>query len=193
MISNGYNLIKWGILVSVIHVYILGSFEVLPAFVGYFMIMRGIYSICDETKLDYMVSLKGESTRLLIFSLIYWIFGIFFGYQMAISKLILIAFYLFDVLFFGNLLNKTVKYLKESMQLTEADKLRANRMSFVKAYMALIVFFAITMIPALLSFLNIGSDATLDFVSTVLQYIFISLMLVLKLWLSMLIQKYSIK
>lgn len=186
-------MIKWGILISVIHVYILGSFEVIPAFIGYFLIMRGMNMICDETKLDYMQGLKTESTRLFIFSCIYWIAGAFLGYQLALGKLILVIFYLFDVLFFGNLLNKTVKYLKEKMRLDEADRLRKNRMAFVKAYMALIIFYCITMLPNLMSFLNIGSDALIDMLSTILQYIFISLMLLLKLWLSTMIQKYSIR
>lgn len=193
MISNGYNMIKWGILISVIHVYILGSFEVIPAFIGYFLIMRGMNIICDETKLDYMQGLKPESTRLFIFSCIYWIAGAFLGYQLVLGKLILIIFYLFDVLFFGNLLNKTVKFLKEKMRLDEADRLRKNRMAFVKAYMALIIFYCITMLPNLMAFLNIGSDTVIDMLATILQYIFISLMLLLKLWLSAMIQKYSIR
>lgn len=193
MISNGYNMIKWGILISVLHIYLFGSFEVLPAFVGYFLIMGGMNTICDETKLDYMKSLKMESTRLFLFSCIYWIVGIFLGYQLVLGKLIMVIFYLFDVLFFGNLLNKTVKYLKENMRLDEADRLRKNRMTFVKAYMGLIIFYCITMLPNLMTFLHIGSGTVINMLSTLLQYIFISLMLLLKLWLSMMIQKYSIR
>ena len=193
MISNGYNMIKWGILISVLHIYLFGSFEVLPAFVGYFLIMGGMNTICDETKLDYMKSLKMESTRLFLFSCIYWIVGIFLGYQLVLGKLIMVIFYLFDVLFFGNLLNKTVKYLKENMRLDEADRLRKNRMTFVKAYMGLIIFYCITMLPNLMTFLHIGSGTVINMLSTLLQYIFISLMLLLKLWLSTMIQKYSIR
>lgn len=192
MISNGYNMIKWGILISVIHIYLLGSFEILPAFVGYFMIMRGVNTICNETNLDYMKSLKTESTRLFVFSCIYWIAGIFLGYQLVLGKLVLLLFYLFDVLFFGNLLNKTVKYLKEKMRLDEADRLRKNRMTFVKSYMALIIFFFITMLPNAMRFLDIGTVALTDLLGNILQYLFISFMLILKLWLSMIIQKYSI-
>ena len=128
-----------------------------------------------------------------LFSCIYWIVGIFLGYQLVLGKLIMVIFYLFDVLFFGNLLNKTVKYLKENMRLDEADRLRKNRMTFVKAYMGLIIFYCITMLPNLMTFLHIGSGTVINMLSTLLQYIFISLMLLLKLWLSMMIQKYSIR
>lgn len=193
MISNGYNMIKWGILISIIHIYLFGTFEIIPAFIGYFLIMRGVHMICDETGLDYMQSLKKESVRLFIFSCAYWIAGLFLGYQLALEKMILVLFYLFDVLFFGNLLNKTIKYLKEKMRLDEADKLRKNRMTFVKAYMGLIIFYCVTMVPNLLHFLNIGSDSLINMLATILQYIFISLMLVIKLLLSAIIQKYSIR
>lgn len=192
MISTGNNMMKWGVLISVIHIYLFNSFEILPAFIGYFLIMKGMYSIYEETGLEYLQTLKSESTRLFILSCIYWIAGIFFGYSLVPQKLILIIFYLFDVLFFGNLLNKMVKYYKEKMRLAEADKLRKFRMTFIKAYLALIIFFAVTMLPNLLLFLHIGSGGFIELLSSILQYIFVSLMLILKLWLSMLIQKYGI-
>ena len=79
------------------------------------------------------------------------------------------------------------------MRLDEADKLRKNRMTFVKAYMGLIIFYCVTMVPNLLHFLNIVSDSLINILATILQYIFISLMLVIKLLLSAIIQKYSIR
>ena len=154
--------------------------------------MRGTSAICSETNLEYMNSLKAESLRLFILSCVYWITGIFLGYGLAIQKLILIVFYLFDVLFFGNLLNKTVKYLKESMRLDEADKLRKNRMTFIKCYLALIIFSVIAMIPNAMGFFDIGKVAFRNLLSSGLSYLSISFMLILKLWLSMVIQKYSI-
>ena len=154
--------------------------------------MRGTSAICSETNLEYMNSLKAESLRLFILSCVYWITGIFLGYGLAIQKLILIVFYLFDVLFFGNLLNKTVKYLKESMRLDDADKLRKNRMTFIKCYLALIIFSVIAMIPNAMGFFDIGKVAFRNLLSSGLSYLSISFMLILKLWLSMVIQKYSI-
>lgn len=183
---------KWGILLSVIHIPVNGMFEILPAFVGYFLIMRGMYSISQETKLEYMEPLKAESTRLFIFSIVYWVTAIIFGYFSALNKLIMVVFYLFDVLFFGNFLNKMVKYFKEKMKLDEADKLRKFRMTFVKSYMALIVFFLVTLIPTVLQYVGIGSEDFLGALADILYYVFISLMMLLKLWLSMIVQKYSI-
>mgnify|MGYP000814354252 CR=1 FL=1 len=61
MISTGYNQIKWGILISIIHIYIsteLGGFEIVPAFIGYFLIMRGTSAICSETNLEQLKSRK---------------------------------------------------------------------------------------------------------------------------------------
>lgn len=197
MISTGNNMLKWGILLSILHIYIYISalglgVEILPAFVGYFLIMKGTYGICNESQLDYMQPLKAESTRLFIFSCIYWISGLFLGYYMILQKFIMIIFYLFDVLFFGNLLNKMVKYYKEKMRMAEADKLRTFRMTFIKSYLALIIFYMITILPNILSFLKIGSADFISLISNILSYIFLSLMLILKLWLSMLVQKYTI-
>lgn len=192
MTSQGTNTMKWGILLTVLHVYLFNKFELLPAFVGYFLVMKGMYDISAETKLDYMEKLKGESTRLFVFSVIYWITGIFIGYSYALQKLILIVFFLFDVLFFGNYLNKMVKYLKENLRTSEADKLRKQRMLFIKMYFGLIIFYAITLLPNLLVFAHIGSDGFIELLSMILQYIFISLMLLLKLFLSFLVQQFHV-
>ncbi len=192
MVSTGNNLMKWGILLSMIHIPLLSRFEILPAFVGYFFIMRGVNEICQQSGCDYMQPLKKESIRLFIGSVVYWVVALIFGYFSALNKLVMTVFFLMDILFFGNFLNKTVKYLKEKMRLDEADRLRKIRMSYLKAYLALIVFFMITIIPNGLNYLGIGSTDFLSTVADMLYYIFISLMLLLKLWLSIVVQKYSI-
>ncbi len=194
--ASSNQLMKWGILLSVAHIYLnlmdLVTLEMLPAFIGYFLIMRGMYGLSDDINEEYMHPLKGESTKLFIFSIVYWVAILLFGASSALGKMFLILFYLFDVKFFGNLLNKLVKYQKEKMRLADADRLRKNRMSFIKAYLALIVFLLITLIPNALNTLGIGSAGTIRFLNNTLQYIFISLMLLLKLWLSMIIQKFEV-
>ena len=78
------------------------------------------------------------------------------------------------------------------MRLDEADKLRKNRMTFIKCYLALIIFSVIAMIPNAMGFFDIGKVAFRNLLSSGLSYLSISFMLILKLWLSMVIQKYSI-
>lgn len=191
MTSQGQSTIRWGILLSMLHIY-LQQFEVIPAFIGYFLIMKGTYELCNEVKLDYMDCLKGESTRLFVCSVIYWITGLFFGYGMAIQKLILIVFYLFDILFWGNYFNKIIKYYKERLRMDEADQLRKRRMKIVKIYFALIIFLIITLLPNLLNFLSIGGPEFIDLLASILQYIFLYFMVVMRLLLSILVQTYKL-
>lgn len=178
MISEGYKKIFWGILLSGFHMdnIMIGIFtvQIIPAFIGYYLIYLGVKELCEVCGLEYMEKLKKDGLRLTIFSIGTFVYGLIFGYGLAISKAIMVLFYLIELLFYGDLLNKTVKYFKENNREKEADKLRGNRMKFIKAFMALIALHLVNMIPQVAPFT---------------EYACLTLMFMAKIWLTLMINK----
>ncbi len=179
MVGSGYKKIVWGILISGLHINIdVGIFalQILPATIGYFIIYLGVKQLHEEAGLEYMEKLKKDAMRLTILSAALWIYGFIFGYTLAISKGIAVCFYLIELLFYGDLLNKSVKYFKENGMEKEADRLRKNRMNFIKAFMALIALHLVGMIPAAAFYV---------------EYACLTLMFMAKVWITIMIQKLS--
>lgn len=177
MIGSGYKKIFWGILISGLHINIdIGIFavQILPAFIGYFIIFQGVKELHEVCGLEYMEKLKKDALRLTLLSVGCFVYGLIFGYNLAISKGIMVLFYLIELLFYGDLLNKTVKYYKENNKEKEADKLRTNRMKFIKAFLALLVLHLVSMIPQVAMFT---------------EYACLTLMFMAKIWLTMMINK----
>lgn len=179
MVSSGYKKIVWGILISGLHINIdIGLFavQIIPSFIGYIILYLGIKELNEQAGLEYMGKLKKDALRLFILSVCLWIFGFFFGYSGIIPKGIGVCFYLVELLLYGDLLNKSVKYYKETGREKYADTLRKNRMSFIKAFMALLVLHLISMIPK---------------VGPYFEYACLTLMFMAKIWLTLMIQKLS--
>lgn len=181
MVGNGYKKIVWGILISGLHINIdiMGgrfSMQIIPAVIGYIILYLGIRELNEDAGLEYMQKLKNDAMRLVILSAALWLYGFLFGYISAVSKGISICFYLVELLLYGDLLNKSVKYYKETGREKEADRLRKNRMSFIKAFMALLALHLAGMIPA---------------VAPYVEYACLTLMFMAKVWLTIMIQKLS--
>ncbi len=179
MVSSGYKKIVWGILISGLHINIdIGIFavQIIPSIIGYIIIYMGIKELHEQAGLEYMEKLKKDALRLVILSGVFWIYGFLFGYSMALSKGMAICFYLVELLLYGDLLNKSVKYYKETGREKEADKLRKSRMSFIKAFIALLVLHLVGMIPQ---------------VAMYVEYPCLTLMFMAKIWLTLMIQKLS--
>lgn len=179
MVSSGYKKIIWGILISGLHINIdISKFavQIIPSIAGYIVLYMGIKELYEQAGLDYMEKLKKDALRLVILSGLFWIYGFLFGYSMVLSKGIAICFYLVELLLYGDLLNKSVKYYKETDREKAADRLRKSRMSFIKAFLALLVLHLIAMIPQ---------------VAIYLEYPCLTLMFMAKIWLTLMIQKLS--
>lgn len=179
MVSNGYKKIVWGILLSGLHINIdIGIFavQIIPSIIGYIILYLGIKELHEQAGLAYMEKLKKDALRLVILSGIFWIYGFVFGYSMVLSKGIAICFYLIELLLYGDLLNKSVKYYKETGREKYADSLRKSRMSFIKAFIALLILHLVAMIPQ---------------VAVYLEYACLTLMFMAKIWLTLMIQKLS--
>ena len=179
MIGSGYKKIIWGILLSGLHINIdvgIVALQILPSTIGYIVLYLGVKELCEKAGMEYMEKLKRDAMRLIILSAASWVYGCFFGYNLAISKGICICFYLIELLFYGDLLNKTVKYYKENGRENEAARPRKNRMTFIKAFMALLVLHLVGMIPA---------------AALYVEYACLTLMFMAKVWLTIMIQKLS--
>lgn len=179
MVSSGYKKIVWGILISGLHINIdIGIFavQIIPSIIGYIILYLGIKELHEQVGLEYMEKLKKDARRLVILSGLFWIYGFLFGYSLAISKGIAVCFYLVELLLYGDLLNKSIKYYKETGREKNADRLRKSRMSFIKAFIALIALHLVAMIPQ---------------VAVYLEYACLTLMFMSKIWLTLMIQKLS--
>ncbi len=179
MVGSGYKKIVWGILISGLHIVVnvgIGEAQIIPSAIGYFILYLGLKVLHENAGLEYMEKLKKDGLRLLIISIAIWIYGFVFGYELVLSKAIMLLFYLVELLLYGDLLNKSVKYYKETNREKEAGILRKSRMTFIKAFMALIVLHMVGMIPQ---------------VAAYVEYSCLTLMFMAKVWLTIIIQKLS--
>lgn len=186
MISSGYKKIKWGVLLSGLHIIIpigIGYIQMIPAVFGYLVLFAGISELVDKCKLDYMEKIKKDTIRLIIFSIFTWVFGFLFSYDIALTKAIMALFYLFELLLYSDILNKTVKYYKENDMLHEADQLRKNRMKFIKLFLGIVLLQIIYMIPT-----DIASKVS-GLILPVIEVAVTTLMIVMKVWFTIFIQR----
>lgn len=194
MINSGYKKIVWGVLISGLHINIgigLFALQIVPQIIGFYILYTGIKELHNDAGLEYMDKLEKDAFRLMILSGALWIYGFIFGYTGAVSRGITICFELVELMLYGDLLNKTVKYYKENQMEKEADKLRKNRMNFIKAFIALLVLQLAGMVVTVLVALDVA-DA-LSLVIEFIDYTSLTLMFMVKIWLTMMIQKLTYK
>ncbi len=172
-IAGSYKLIMWGILLTAAHITII-SYQVVPAFVGHIMMYVGIKRLYEEVGIEYFAdSLKSVKT-LLVLSIIHWIWRAVIGLNTVIlTGCIEVLVLVMELSLLGEFLNKTVKLLKENERVKQADKLRSNRMLFIKFYLGVLVVYLLGLIPAL---------------DVLGGYPALTLMLSLKIFLSLMVQ-----
>ena len=172
-IAESYKWIMWGVLITAAHITI-GRFQIIPSFIGHFLILYGIYKLYKDVKIEYYEAPFKVAKILAVVSVVYWLWGAFMvPYTDLLTSCFEILVFILELSLFGDLLNKSVKLLKENDKVKQADKMRNNRMTFIKFYIAVIAVFAVTLVPAL-NILRIYAAPTL--------------MLGVKIFLSLLIQ-----
>lgn len=172
-IAANYKLVMWGTLLTVAHINI-GSFQIVPAFVGHIMIMMGIGRLCNEVGIEYFKDAYKTAKILMLVSIAHWVWRAVFGLMtIMLTSCIEILVFVIELSLFGDFLNKTVKLLKENDKVKQADKMRKNRMTFIKFYIGVVLVFALALVPQL-QFLG--------------DYPANTLMLSLKIFLSLIIQ-----
>lgn len=148
-IAGSYKLIMWGILITAAHI-TLGRFQILPAFMGHIMIFMGINKLKNEVGIEYFEASLKASKIAMVASIIYWVWGaVILPYTDILTGCFEILIFVFEISLFGEFLNKTVKLLKENDRIKQADKMRKNRMMFIKFYLGVMVVFLVGLIPAL--------------------------------------------
>lgn len=185
-ITKGFNMLKWGILMTALHINLVMKFgrvavgiQIIPAFIGYIIIMLGIKQLSKDKGQAYFGKLKKTSVNLLILSVVQFIIGIVFGYSDVnsvydiVSPAFILALFLYELILYSDILNMVVKLYKENHKINLADKTRKDRIFFLKAGLGISAVYMLMMIPKLSVFLN---------------YACVSLTLVMKLWLTMILQ-----
>ncbi len=152
MLNNGYKMIMWGILISGLHINING-FQILPAFIGYLIIILGINKLCESGAGKYFEKIKKTATLVFVLSVASWIVGSFLGYEYVLMKMLMILFYLLELVLYADILNMSVKILKDTNRTTEADKMRNNRMLMIKVFLGVIILHGVAVIPQLSGYL----------------------------------------
>lgn len=176
IISKGYKFIKWGVLISALHINIhlkVGGIQIIPSFIGFVIIAAGINMMNKKGGERYFAKLVKSSVTLFVVSVLQWIWGFLFTYTSVLSRAIIVAVFLIELLMYADLLNMTVRLYKDNNEIKAADKLRNDRILIIKAGMGLAVIFSLSIVPKL---------------SMLLDYTCVTLMLVFKLWLSLILQ-----
>ncbi len=176
IISKGYKLIKWGLLISALHINLhfkIGGIQIIPSFIGFIIIFLGIRMMNKNGGERYFDKLSRSSLYLCIVSALQWIWGFLFTYTSVLSRAIIVLVFLVELLLYADLLNMTVRLYKDNNEIRSSDKLRKDRILIIKAGMGLAVVYSLSIVPKL---------------SVFLDYTCVTLMLVFKLWLSLILQ-----
>lgn len=146
-IAANYKMIMWGTLLTVAHINING-FQLIPAFIGHIMIMIGLGKLCNEVGIEYLKDAYKTAKILVVLSVVHWLWRAVFGLiTIMLTGCIEILVFVIELSLFGDFLNKTVKLLKENDKVKQADKMRNNRMTFIKFYIGVVIVFALALIP----------------------------------------------
>lgn len=181
MTSNAYKKVMWGILLSGCHLEIDYKYQILPAFLGYALLWWGIHELNNTGCREYYEKVEKTAFMVMVISTVGWVAGIFVGYLNLLAEVCMVAFYLLEWLLYADLLNRSVKLLKENNRIREADSMRTNRMRLLKVFLAVIILFGVQIVAQVMEW---GFGIFLD-------YAVKTFMLFVKLWLSMFIQNMS--
>ncbi len=184
MTSDAYKKIMWGILVSGCHMVLWDKLQIIPAFVGYALIWWGLHEINGMGGKPYYEQVEKQAMFVCAISVGGWIAGILCGYANLFSMLCMGAFYLIEWLLYADLLNRSVKLLKETNRIREANSMRKNRMRVMVLFLAVIIVYCVEILFAVLRALNVGKFS----LAILLDYAVLTLLLLTKIWMSMFIQ-----
>lgn len=186
-ISKGYNLIKWGILISALHINLnlkWCGMQIIPSFIGFILVAVAFNRMYKAGGERYYLKLKSQGLLLVGFAVLQFIVGILFGYadvtgiETIMSPTFLLLVYMYELVVYSDLLNMTIRLYKDNNEIKSADKLRKDRKLFVKLGLVLAVIYGLAMVPHISQFVN---------------YSCVTLSLVMKIWLSLMLQNVSRK
>ena len=181
---KSFRLVMWGLILTGVHA-ILGSgeslqFQVLPEFLGLLLMWKGILGLSETFQEEFTDSRSFGKTTWMAFAL-GWIVFLFLGYSSAISQLLYVLLDLFELIFFDKLLKDCNRALKTCGHEDEIQNLKKNRKIALR-----VMFFIILLagIQAILTFAKMKW-------ASLLTYTTITLLLFIKLYISMFFLRFS--
>lgn len=194
MTSQAYHRIMWGVLLTGCLIPV-GNFQIVPMLIGYIIIAWQLRHINNDLGGEpYFKKQFLDTMNAVAFSIVTLVVGALFGYSQIVTHLLFVIVMLEDVQALGGILGRSVRILKDSDNIKAADKMRKNRMTYIKADLA-VIFLRITEV-VLVFLLNyvVGTDkgsysVAMDIAITAINYICLMVFLMLKIWYSMFMYK----
>ncbi len=171
MTSSGYKKIMWGILLSSMTI-IVNFYEIIPSFLGFYLVCLGLKDICENQGEEIFGKAFKNSLIVFILLAIRFVLGLLIGQKMLIYQGFAIIVLLIEIIVYADILNMSVKILKDTYRIREADQLREKRISTLKAGLVLAAIYVIAMLPMV--------NEVLDYAKTTITVLF-------KIWISILI------
>lgn len=110
---DGYNRIFWGGLITLFNINI-GSINLLPNFVGYFVVANGLNVLHKESEFDGFQKIKVIGYLMAVLSFVGGIIN-FINQENTyffLNTIWIIGFIIIDFMFFFNIIEKSIKYLE---------------------------------------------------------------------------------
>ncbi|MCD8119152.1 MAG: hypothetical protein LUE29_06700 [Lachnospiraceae bacterium] len=194
MTSQAYHRIMWGVLLTGCLIP-AGNFQIIPMLIGYIIIAWQLRHINNDLGGEpYFKKQFLDTMNCVAFSVVTLVVGLLFGYSQVITQMLFVIVMLEDVMAFGGILGRSVRILNDCDNVKAADKMRKNRMTYIKADLV-VIFLRITQV-VLIFVLNyvVGNDkgsysTAMDIAITAINYICLTVFLMLKIWYSMFMYK----
>lgn len=150
---DGYRIIFWGIFFVTFHIN-LGSIPILPTFVGYIMVSRGIGHLIEETNSKHFEKARGVAFWLTLLGVVSFLF-LWTPYQSGLFSYFSVVFSVLELSLVSYILEGGIEYLHGKGRSNLVNDYRAEQ----KSYTILQTIFIISSVVAITI-----ADATISFV-----------------------------
>jgi hypothetical protein len=150
---DGYRIIFWGIFFVTFHIN-LGRIPMLPIFVGYLMVSRGIGHLIEETNSKHFEKARGAAFWLTLLGVVSFLF-LWTPYQSGLFSYFSVVFSVLELFLISNLLEGSIEYLHGKGCSNLVNDYRAEQ----KSYTILQTIFILSSVVVITI-----ADATISFV-----------------------------
>lgn len=185
--NDKFRKLMWGVLLSGCQLPFMGFSRMLPAVVGYAIIVWALAELVESGGTWYETA-KKRSLIVAVFCLVTEGFCIFLDGQI-ITECVMILFYLEEILLFSDFMRGGRKHLMDHHEDKVADEFKKKRLLYLKIFL-LVVVVKIAQAAAL-GIASFNPDLYSECLSiyNLLNYAVITTVLVIKIWLSTVMSK----
>ncbi len=126
---SGYSTIIWGLFLATFHINI-GTFPVLPAFVGWIMIAHAIGEIRKEVQLEAFTKAELFAGFMTVETILAFVLDIL-NYRNELAQLITLAYMILNLIFIYYLMQGSIEYLESHGKASEAEHYRAIQLIYI--------------------------------------------------------------